>query len=103
MFVRFCQSQRRLQLSLVETRRENGKLCRSAGYPAPRHMINMSLPTSEQFERFLEFSRRPSDLQRRDYAQLCVSVIGMSGFARVRRKLCHYVVGTTLDLHLVDE
>jgi len=36
-------------------------------------MINMSLPTSEQFERFLEFSRRPSDLQRRDYAQLCAS------------------------------
>jgi len=36
-------------------------------------MINMSLPTSEQFERFLEFSRRPSDLQRRDHAQLCAS------------------------------
>jgi len=26
--------------------------------------------TPEQFERFLKFGRRPSDLQRRDYAQL---------------------------------
>ena len=79
MFVGFLQSARRLQLSLVETRRENGKVCRSAGYPAPwigltaayaAHMINMSRLTPEQFERFLEFNRRPSDLQTRDYAQL---------------------------------
>jgi hypothetical protein len=24
-------------------------------------------------------------------------------YIRVRKKLCHYVAGTTLDLHLVDE
>jgi len=44
MFVRFCQSPRRLQLSLVETRRENGKVCRSAGYPAPRIGITAAMP-----------------------------------------------------------
>jgi hypothetical protein len=78
MFVRFLQSPRRLQLSLVETRRENGRVCRSAdsqpwiGIAAAdaAHVINMSLLTPGQFERFLELNRRQSDLQRRDYTQL---------------------------------
>jgi hypothetical protein len=35
-----------------------------------RHMRAVASLTTEQFERFLNFGRRPSDYSRRDYAQL---------------------------------
>jgi hypothetical protein len=35
-----------------------------------RHALTLAELTPEQFERFLEFGRRPADVRRRDYAQL---------------------------------